>query len=45
MAFFIVIQLIIHSLTHIDHLTGGLLRKVNKKRYDTEWFHIKTLEG
>ena len=26
------IQLIIHSLTHLDRLTGGLLGVVNKKK-------------
>ena len=39
------IQLIIHSLTHVDHLSGGLLWIVNKKRYDTTWCHINTLKG
>ena len=39
------IQLIIHSLTHVYHLTGGLLKIVNKKRYDTTLCHINTLEG
>ena len=29
------IQMIIGSLTHVDHLTGGLLRIANKKRLDT----------
>ena len=32
-------------LTHVDHLIGGLLSIVNKKRYDTTWCHINTLEG
>ena len=33
------------SLTNVYHPTGGLLRIVNKKRYDTTWCHINTLEG